>query len=64
MNETEINAKFAALCMQRNDAQNTAVNLAGALAMAQERIKALEAQLAEQSSTEDTQSTIEGAENV
>lgn len=64
MNETEINAKFAALCMQRNDAANVAVNLAGSLAVAQERIKELEAQLAEQSSTEDTQSTIEGAENV
>lgn len=64
MNETELNAKFAALCAQRNDAQNNAVNLAGALAVAQARIKELEAQLAETVATEDAQTTIEGVENV
>lgn len=46
MNEIEINAKFGALIAQRNDAQNVAVNLAGLLAVAQERIKELEAQVA------------------
>lgn len=45
MNEIEINAKFAALIAQRNDAQNVAVNLAGSLAVAQERIKELENQI-------------------
>lgn len=45
MNETEINAKFEALIAQRNDAQNVVVNLAGSLAVAQERIKELDAQL-------------------
>ena len=64
MNETELNAKFAALCMQRNDAANVAVNLAGSLAVAQEHIKELEAQLAETVATEDAQTTIEGVENV
>ena len=63
MNETELNAKFAALCAQRNDAQNNAVNLAGALAVAQARIKELEAQVSEQSKDE-AQATIEGVENV
>lgn len=51
MNETELNAKFAALCAQRNDAQNNAVNLAGALAVAQARIKELEAQVEAHEST-------------
>lgn len=46
MNEIEINAKFAALIAQRNDAQNVAVNLAGALAVAQARINELEARVA------------------
>lgn len=64
MNETEINAKFEALIAQRNDAQNVVVNLAGSLAVAQERIKELEAQLAETVATEDAQTTIEGVENV
>lgn len=64
MNETEINAKFGALIAQRNDAQNVAVNLAGALSVAHERIKQLEAKLAEKAATEDAQATIEGVENV
>lgn len=64
MNETEINAKFGALIAQRNDAQNVAVNLTGALSVAHERIKQLEAKLAEKAATEDAQATIEGVENV
>lgn len=64
MNETEINAKFEALIAQRNDAANVAVNLAGSLAVAQERIKELEAQLAEQVSTKDAQATVEGVDHV
>lgn len=64
MNETELNAKFEALIAQRNDAQNVVVNLAGSLAVAQERIKELEAQLAEQVSTKDAQATVEGVDHV
>lgn len=47
MNEIEINAKFAALIAQRNDALNVTVNLAGSLEVANARIKELEAQLAD-----------------
>lgn len=55
MNETELNAKFAALCMQRNEAQNAVVNLAGSLAVAQARIKELEAEMAEQADQRDAE---------
>ncbi len=46
MNETLINTKFAALVEQRNQALNIVVNLSGDLAVALEKIKALEAKLA------------------
>lgn len=46
MNETLINAKFAALIQQREIAQNAYVNLAGEHAVLQERCKALESELA------------------
>lgn len=42
MNETLINAKFAALIQQRDIAQNAYVNLAGEHAALLERCKALE----------------------
>lgn len=45
MNETLINAKFEALIQQRTIAQNAYVNLAGELAVLQERCKALETEL-------------------
>ena len=45
MNETLLNAKFAALIQQRDIAQNAYVNLAGEYAVLQERCKALEAEL-------------------
>lgn len=64
MNELEINAKFDALIAQRNDAANVVVNMNGYLAVANARIKELEAQLAETVATEDAQTTIEGVENV
>lgn len=46
MNETLINAKFAALIQQREIAQNAYVNLAGEHAVLQARVQALEAELA------------------
>jgi hypothetical protein len=45
MNETQINAQFAALVDQRNAAQNNSVNLIGELAVANAKIKELEKQL-------------------
>lgn len=67
INETDINARFAELCRQRDAASNHAVNLTGALAMVNEhanaqtsqiaslneRIAELEAQLAEKTSGND-----------
>lgn len=53
MNETLINAKFEALIQQRTIAQNAYVNLAGEFAVAQERIKALEAELEQFKSEEE-----------
>lgn len=64
MNELEINAKFDALIAQRNDAANVVVNMNGYLAVANARIKELEAQLAEQVSTKDAQATVEGVDHV
>lgn len=55
MNELEINAKFAALCNQRNDAANSSIILSGALAVAQARIKGLEAELSEQADQHDAE---------
>ena len=45
MNETQVNAQFAALVEQRNNALNQVVNMAGALAEAGSKIKELTAQL-------------------
>ena len=41
MNETQINAQFAALIEQRNVALNTNVNLVGELALLQEKVNTL-----------------------
>lgn len=53
MNETLINAKFEALIQQRTIAQNAYVNLAGELAVLQERCKALEEKLEQRKSKEE-----------
>ena len=45
MNETLINAKFAALIQQRDIAQNAYVNLAGEHAVLQERCRSLKSEL-------------------
>ncbi len=45
MDEISINAKFAALVDQRNNALNQCVNLSGELAVALEKIKVLESQV-------------------
>lgn len=45
MNETQINAQFAALVEQRNAALNTAVNLSGEIAVLQAKVKELEGKL-------------------
>lgn len=45
MNETQVNAQFAALCDQRNAAQNALVNMSGDLAVARGEIEILKNQL-------------------
>lgn len=47
MDETSINAKFAALIEQRNNALNAYVNLVGDCAALEKRVKELEKKLAE-----------------
>lgn len=46
LNQTRIAAQIEALCNQRNAALNEVVNLAGNMAIANERINELESQLA------------------
>jgi regulator of replication initiation timing len=46
MNEIQINAQFAALAEQRNNAQNTLVNLLGELAVLKAENESLTKQLA------------------